>query len=217
MDHPVHVSGDQHKMQETSKNSTVTHVYLTLDASLIPVFFQLLQKGFRVKGNVGCSVRAFLCEQHGVAPEYLEKRIQTIFLDGKPVDNVDTAIVGDGATLSLSAALPGLVGAVMRRGGHYAPMRDQISYKGEITSPKMQPGKVFMKLFNLPLRELGPMFLEHGILADGESLKDILTAHADDFRKGCRSFLVNGQNLDLDLVQEIDWENRYIFLQLKKS
>ena len=121
-------------MQKISHNDPLTHVNFTLDAGLLPVFFQLLQKGFRVEGNVGCSVRAFLCEQHGVAPEYLEKRIQTIFLDGKPVDDVDTAIVEDGATLSLSAALPGLVGAVMRRGGYYAPMRDQISYKGEFTS-----------------------------------------------------------------------------------
>ena len=203
-------------MQEISKNSPITHVYLTLDVSLIPFFFQLLQKGFRVEGSVGCSVRAFLCEQHGVAPEYLEKRIQTIFLDGKPVDNVDTAIVRDGATLSLSAALPGLVGAVMRRGGYYASMRDQISYKEEVTSSKTQSGKVLMKLFNLPLRELGPMFLERGILIDGGNLKDALTAHADDFRKGCRSALVDGGNFDPDQLRELDVQTGEIFLQVKR-
>jgi hypothetical protein len=204
-------------MQKTFQNALITHVNLTLNSGLVPVFYQLLQKGFRVEGNVGCSLRAFLCEQHGVAPEYLEKRIQTIFLDGKPVDNVDMAIVEDGATLSLSAALPGLVGAVMRRDGYYAPMRDQISYKGEFTSPKIKPGKVFMKLFNLPLIELGPMFLKRGILVSGNTLHEVLAAHADDFRKGCRSVLVNGQNFDLELVQEMDWENRDIFLQVNTS
>jgi hypothetical protein len=204
-------------MKNISQNSPVTHVCLTLEAGLIPVFFQLLQSGFRIEGNVGCSVRAYLCEQHGVTPEYLEKRIQTIFLDGKPVDNVDTAIVGDGATLSLSAALPGLVGAVMRRGGYYAPMRDQISYKGELTPPEMQPGKIFMKLFNLPLRELGPMFLERGILVSGNTLNEVLAAHADDFRNGCRSALVDGQNFDLEHLRKMDWENGDIFLQVKTS
>lgn len=204
-------------MQKISHNDPLTHVHLMLNKGLLPIFYQLLQKGFRVEGNVGCSVRALLCEQHGVAPEYLEKRIQTIFLDGKPVDNVDTAIVEEGATLSLSAALPGLVGAVMRRGGYYAPMRDQISYRGEFTSPKIKPGKVYMKLFNLPLIELGPMFLKRGILVSGNTLHEVLAAHADDFRKGCRSVLVNGQTFDLDLVQEMDWENRDIFLQVNIS
>lgn len=204
-------------MRKVSHNDPLIHATFTLDEGLIPVFFRILQQGFRVEANVGCSVRAFLCEQQGVAPEYLEERIQTIFLDGKPVDNVDTAMVGDGATLSLSAALPGLVGAVMRRGGYYALMRDQISYKGEFTSPKIKSGKVFMKLFNLPLRELGPLFLERGIFADGANLKDILAAHTDDLRGGCRSFLVNGKTIDLEHVQEMDWENRNIFLQIKKS
>jgi hypothetical protein len=204
-------------MQKISYNDPLTHVNLMIDEDLLPAFFQILQRGFRVAGNVGCSVREFLCEQHGVAPEYLEKRIQTIFLDGKPVDHVDTAIVEDGATLSLSAALPGLIGAVMRRDGYYAPMRDQISYKEEITSSKIKPGKVFMKLFNLPLRELGPLFLERGILADGVYLKEVFTAHTDDLRKGCRSVLVNGKNSDLDLMQEMDWENTDIFLQVNTS
>jgi hypothetical protein len=202
-------------MQEISQKSPPQHVYLTLAATLFPAFFQLLQSGFRVEGNVGCSVKSFLCEQLGVAPEYLEKRIQTIFLDGKPVDKVDTAIVGDGATLSLSAALPGLVGAVMRRGGYYAPMRDQISYRKETKSATQQPGKVFMKLFNLPLRELGPMFLERGILVSGNTLHEVLKAHANDFRKGCRAALVDGRNFDPDQLREIDWQNKEVNLQIK--
>ncbi len=203
-------------MKEISQKSPPHHIYLTLAPTLFPAFFQLLQSGFRVEGNVGCSVRAFLCEHHGVVtPDYLEKRIQTIFLDGKPVDNVDTAIVGDGETLSLSAALPGLVGAVMRRGGYYAPMRDQISYKRETTSATQKPGKVFIKLFNLPLRELGPMFLEHGILVSGNTLHEILKSHADDFRKGLRSALVDGRNFDPDGLREMDWQNKEVFLQIK--
>jgi hypothetical protein len=198
-------------------NLPIKHICITVEDSLIPIFFNLLQSGFQIEGNVGCSVKSFLCEQLGVAQEYLEKRIQTIFFDGKPVDDVDTAIVNDGTTLSLSAALPGLVGAVMRKGGYYAPMRDEISYKGNPSSEKIKSGKVFMKLFNLPLRELGPMFLEHGILVSGSSLKDILAIHADDFRKSCRSIFVDGQKFDLEQLLKMDWANEYIFLQVKSS
>lgn len=204
-------------MKDIYQSAPIIHVCLTLDAGLIPDIFLLLQNGFRMEGIVGCSVKSFLCEQLGIAYEYLEKRIQTIFLDGKPVDNVDTAIVGDGATLSLSAALPGLVGAVMRRGGYYAPMRDQISYRGETISSPMQPGKVLMKLFNLPLIELGPIFLERGILIDGGKLKEVLIAHADDFRKGCRSALVDGRQFEPARLSEMDWGDGDIFLQVKAS
>lgn len=196
-------------------SSHIKNICLTVENRLISVFLQLLQSGFHINATVGCTVKSFLCDQMGVTHDYLEKRIQTIFLDGKPVDDVDTAIIVDGATLSLSAALPGLVGAVMRRGGYYAPMRDQISYKVAASSGTMKTGKVFLKLFNLPLRELGPIFLEHGILVDGNALNNILPAHADDFRKSCRSILVDGKNFDLEQLLKMDWANRYIFLQVK--
>ena len=174
------------------KSISPKHISLTVEASLIPAFSQLLQSGFWIKGYVGCSVKSFLCEQFGLSPEYLEKRIQTIFLDGDAVDDVERATVEDGATLSLSAAMPGLAGAVLRKGGYYAAMRDQISCKGETTSASMQSGKILVKLFNMPLQELGPIFLEHGIWVEGNKLKDVFNARADDFQRGCREVLADG-------------------------
>lgn len=193
----------------------IKHVFLTCKESLITVFFQLLQNGFRIEGNVGCSVKSFLCEQFGISYEYLEKRIQTIFLDGKPVDDVDAAIVRDGTTLSLSAALPGLAGAVLRRGGYYAPMRNTISCKGEQSPSSMQPGRVFMKLFNLPLRELGPIFLERGIFVEGSNLKEVFLIHKAVFRTECKAARVDGRNIDPDQLLEMDWKTGDIFLQVK--
>ncbi len=191
------------------------HINLTLEARLIPAFFQLLQDGFLVEGNVECSVRVFLCEQLGLDAEYLEKRIQTIFLNGRPVDDVETAIVRNGATLSLSAALPGLAGAVMRKGGYYAPMRDQISCKGEISLSAMRPGRVLIKLFNLPLYELGPVFLDRGVRIRGDKLKDVLTAHVDDLRTGCKKALIDGRQFDALQLPEADWKDGEVFLEVK--
>ncbi len=202
-------------MKTTDKSISPVNVSLTIDVSLIPAFSQLLQHGFWLKGNVECSVKSFLCEQFGIATEYLEKRIQTIFLDGQPVDDVKTAILRDGATLSLSAAMPGLAGAVMRKGGFYARMRDQISYKGEITSCSARPGRVFVKLFNMPLQELGPLFLERGIWIDGNTLANIITARPEDFRTGCKKVLVDARELEADRLLKMDCGNGDIFLQVK--
>jgi hypothetical protein len=174
-----------------------------------------LQNGFWIKGNVGCSVKSFLCEQFGLSPEYLEKRIQTIFLDGDAVDDVERATVEDGATLSLSAAMPGLAGAVLRKGGYYAAMRDQISRKGETTSASMQAGRVLVKLFNMPLQELGPIFLRHGIWVESDKFKDVLKARADDFQRGCRDVLADGRQFEFKQFLEMDWGRGEIFLQVK--
>ncbi len=202
-------------MNTVDESISPGNVSLTIDASLITAFSQLLQHGFWLKGDVECSVKSFLCEQFGIEPEYLEKRIQTIFLDGQPVDDVKTAILRDGATLSLSAAMPGLAGAVMRKGGFYARMRDQISYKGETMSCSVKPGRVFVKLFNLPLHELGPFFLEHGIWIDGNTLTNLITPHPEDFQTGCKKVLVDGRQLEADQLLKMDWGNRDIFLQVK--
>ena len=197
------------------EDSSPRHISLTVEASLIPAFSQLLQNGFWIKGNVGCSVKSFLCEQFGLSPEYLEKRIQTIFLDGDAVDDVERATVEDGATLSLSAAMPGLAGAVLRKGGYYAAMRDQISRKGETTSASMQAGRVLVKLFNMPLQELGPIFLRHGIWVESDKFKDVLKARTDDFQRGSGDVLADGRQFGIEQLLEMDWGRGDIFLQVK--
>ena len=200
---------------KTDGSASPVNVSLTVDHELIPAFSQLLQNGIWLKGDVECSVKSFLCGQFGIEPEYLENRIQTIFLDGQPVDDVNTALLRDGATLSLSAAMPGLAGAVMRKGGFYARMRDSISYKGETASCAERPGRVFVKLFNLPLQELGPLFLEHGIRIEGNVLKNLIAGRLDSFRVGCREAFVNSRRFDPDQLLEMDWGSGEIFLQVK--
>ena len=82
---------------------------LTVEADQVPGFFQFLQKGVRVEANTGCSVKRFLCDQLHMNPDYIEERVQTCFLDGKAVDDIETAMIRQGSTLTLSGAMPGLL------------------------------------------------------------------------------------------------------------
>jgi hypothetical protein len=137
----------------------------TLLTAKLPV---LLQKGFMVTMRPGLSVGKFL-RQH-LPPEYIARRISTVFLDGKPVDDIDGAILRDGSTLALSGAMPGLVGAVMRRGGYYSSFRDSITYCKQEETHRTDPeeGMIRLKLFNLVMKDLGPVFLEIGVYLETE-------------------------------------------------
>ena len=195
--------------------SSTTKLCLCLEDDLIPRFFLLLQQGFMVKVQVGSSIKSLLCQQFGLSPEYVENRIQTIFLDGKPVDNVDSATVKQGSTVALSAALPGLVGATLRRGGYYAPMRSQISHREEASPEPHHEGMIFLKLFNMLLKELGPSFLKRGIWIKGKDLSDFFKRQPDDFWARCKGAKLDGEKIDLKTLKEINWADRHVFLQVR--
>jgi hypothetical protein len=158
-------------------------------------FFPLLQQGFNIRVQVGCGIRELLCGQFGIDPDYLKQRITTIFLNSKPVDDTDISRVADGATLALSAAMPGLVGATMRRGGFYAAMRGGITHHESAESAEEKYGHIRIKLFNLLMAELGPGFLRQGIVVTTPALASFLAAQAPDFWEGWSEILLNGKQV----------------------
>ncbi|MBA7542839.1 hypothetical protein ES705_35163 [subsurface metagenome] len=172
--------------------SKTTALYFTIEPYIIETFFLFLQEGFTVKAHVGCSIRDYLCKQCGIEQEYITKRISTVFLDQKPVDNIDSAVIRNGSTLAVSGAMPGLVGAVMRVGSSYASFRSSITYKENLKDHKQEYGRIRLKLFNMVMRDLGPGFLERGIYTESGGLKDFLLKQQDDFRHGCREIILDG-------------------------
>jgi len=155
-----------------AKDGTATRIHLTADPAR---FEPLLGGGFLLSGAAGGRLEEFLQREAMIGADYLRERVQTLFLDGRPVDDPAAAVVADGAVVSLSAAMPGLAGAVLRRSGRYAAMRRPISHDaGREADATLSPVTVTLKLFNLIARELGPQFLARGIRIDGEALRDFL-------------------------------------------
>ncbi|MFH1980719.1 MAG: hypothetical protein ABIL58_02630 [Pseudomonadota bacterium] len=148
-------------------------VELTGREALLRQLRLLFSGGVGIEVVAGCTVREMLCGQLGIAPDYVEGRLQTVFLNGKPVDDIDAARAGAGDMLALSAAMPGLVGATMRRGGRYAVFRQGITYTGEADCPlDPEPICLTLKLFNLIAAELAPVLLKRGVWIDGDRLAD---------------------------------------------
>lgn len=147
---------------------------LQLPAEQLSVFFPLLQGGVTVPATVGCTLKSLLCDQFAIPADYVTGRITTIFLDNRPVDDLEHTIIHNGSRLTLSAAMPGLVGATMRRGGFYAALRQGISHLSESGTAAAERGTVRLKLFNLLLAELGPLLLARGLVVEQSELAELL-------------------------------------------
>ena len=199
-------------------NSTSNiNLSLTLEKTLIPIFYHLLSKGFVIQAQLGCTIKELLCGQLGIRDDYLEERIQTIFLDNKTVDDVNSAVIREGSILALSAAMPGVLGATLRKGGRYAPMRRQISHDKDMPSDLHKKGEVTIKLFNLIVRELGPLFLEPGIWINGEDFYDITARNDVVFMTGCKKAVKDGNEIDPEKLMEVGWKGKTVFLQIKSA
>ncbi len=189
----------------------VKNLYLEMDQDMIAgCFTALFSKGVAIRASLACNLKELLCEQVGVAPEYLDNRIQTVFLDGQPVDDVDKAIVENGATIALSAAMPGLVGAVLRKGGTLAGLRKGITYCCGTIGQATCYGSVTVKLFNMTTREVGPLLLKYGIMIQGDELLDIIGGWAEALRRGCREIRLDDRSISIEATVDIDRRERHV-------
>jgi hypothetical protein len=196
-------------------NSKNIHLNVTIDDALIPLFFPLLGKGFKINATLGCSIRDFLCRQLGLSAEYLEDRIQTVFLNGKAVDDLDAAPLNLESVLALSGAMPGLAGATLRRGGHLSKMRGEISHENESVCRPGKEGKVTLKLFNLTLKDLGPMFLKNGIWIVGKDLYRFFHQQSDHIRAVCQVIEFEGNPTEVTSLNNMNRDNTDVLLKLQ--
>lgn len=162
-------------MSDLGKNNRV----LTLMPDQLTAFFPILQKGVTVPATVGCTLKSLLCDQFAIPADYVTDRITTIFMDNHPVDDLERTIIQDGSRVTLSAAMPGLVGATMRRGGFYAALRQGISHIVESGIAAGGCGTVRVKLFNLLLAELGPLVLARGLMLGRDELDELAQSIPD--------------------------------------
>lgn len=147
------------------------------DRSLIlrlvaPIF----QQGFQFETRLGVDVRAILTSELDLEPELVDRRVATVFINGKAVDDFQTACLTAGCALTLSGAMPGLVGACLRKSGKYASLRSVISYVPEEMPQFSGRGIIKIKLFNTLIPELGPLFLSRGILISPDQYDDLIAS-----------------------------------------
>jgi hypothetical protein len=187
----------------TVENQRVGRLNLYVAGDNIHFFFFLLRQGFMIETPVGCSVKTMLANTLGMDDNYVEDRIKTIFLDAKPVDDINTARINDGSVLALSGAMPGLAGATLRRGGQLAAFRGSISCRSDGKNALSHEGHVVVKLFNLLVNDLGPTFLKQGVLIKKEQLEDFFGSRPADFWLSLKSAYLDNQKINVATWSEI--------------
>ncbi|MBN2476424.1 MAG: hypothetical protein JXB62_17555 [Pirellulales bacterium] len=192
------------------------HLSLQVSEDLLPRFCLLAGGGFTFLVQTGCTVHDLLCGQLGIPAEYLVGRVQTIFLNASVVDDSRTASVPAGATIALSAAMPGIAGIMLRKGSPYAPMRSRISHVNrDSTGQAPRRDHVVLKLFNMLQRELGPPMLRRGVQVSGRALADLFRGRTRVFHRGILSARFDEEPISPDVLLETDWTGRDVFLRMQ--
>ncbi len=181
---------------------TLEVLFDTMDSGVV-AFSSILQAGFKVKAHIGVSIRDLLFNQFDVDADYVKDRIRTAFLNGKPVDDFSTAMVENNATLALSAAMPGLVGATFRKGGYLAAFRGTITHQRTDTNVEDRMGVVTIKLFNVLAKEIGITFLKRGVIVDSNTARWFFSDPPDAFQRDCKGILADGQNIHADRLPQM--------------
>ena len=200
-------------MNPTQKGSNTPKIVVQVSGKKPFPCSELFGRGVAMPVETGVSIRQLLCGQLGVEEAYLENRVQTIFLNGRTVDDVGTTVVSDSDVLSLSAAMPGLVGATLRRGGPLAAMRESISHADSQAKKGSGKGVVTIKLFNMVARELGPGLLRQGVVVTGRNLSGMLQSAEKDVQAVER----DGATVSMAQLSDLFDSDREVFLQVEIS
>jgi hypothetical protein len=142
-------------------------ILISLPQKAVSGFASLLQHGIFIPIDKEIPLLSLLLSVPGFTKEYIETAIQTIFVDGVAADRFDVTL-HDGSVLAISAAMPGLAGAIFRRQGIHGVLRSQPPKHS--APPHETTGFVTVKMFNSIATDQVDTLLTEGILIDGQAL-----------------------------------------------
>lgn len=190
------------------------HITITLSQPALSPFMPILTSGFRIRFQTGCSIEDLLCKQLELDAAYVNQRIQTIFLNGRTVDDIGTTMLGATSTLALSAAMPGLAGAALRTGGRYSAMRNAISHADHHEISVTESALLELRLFNLVAREIGPVILQRGILISARELSHAVESHPEVFGDQDSRICIGQEQTDVTGLRSFCMKDQAILFSL---
>ena len=198
-------------MKSSKQGHTLT-TPLSISIAKIDGFTTLLQSGIKLPAASGISLGVFINSLPGFDIDYVADTIQTIFLDGNAIDDLEQPLTKHDHVLALSAAMPGLAGAIFRRNSLCAALRTRSENLG---TAKKSNNELFvlLKLFNSIAQEKGEELLRSGGIFSGKTLLSFFDQRPSLF-DAIISLNFNGKTqMPTDLFSCVSEENQY-FLKL---
>ena len=135
----------------------------------------LLQNGIILHCPPHLAIGTFLANLPEFDVDYLTDKVQTIFLDGDAIDDLNKPFSGPTHVIALSAAMPGLAGAIFRRNSICAALRKNSGKMADDLGKGKEDIEISLKLFNVIAQEKGSALLLHGGIFRGEVLREFFS------------------------------------------
>jgi len=161
---------------------TLPELTLTIHHLDLPFYTTLLQSGIEIKSSSNESMGHFLNRLPGFTIDYVSDTVQTIFLNSTAVDDLTKPLGTNSPVLAISAAMPGLAGAIFRRNSFHAALRTSTDTT-VFTKKESKPTVVTLKLFNSIALERGVELLEMGVCIRTLPLINLFTKKAALLKK----------------------------------
>lgn len=162
--------------------------------------------GIRFEAPAGTRVSDFLQQALCTDADYIENRIQTLFMDGRAVDDPESEEIHSPCTLAVSAAMPGVFGAAFRKQGTYSGLRRHCSQIRQNQENRVKQGRlvaVTVKCFNQVAADLGDELLEAGVVMDLRDFLDFWARQGSILEKDNAAVSVNTTRIHAGEVTEM--------------
>ncbi len=188
---------------------------LTVLPESLVLFTTVLQSGIEIKSHTGISMGRFLDGLPGFTAEYVGDVVQTIFLNGTAIDDLTTPLTGNNPVLALSAAMPGLAGAIFRRNSFHSALRTDTK-KTDALSRQHESSTVTLKLFNTIARDRGTELLRRGVCMKTAPLTALFTKSITILHQ-IKEIEIQGTKVDSNALLSFLLQSDKINIQIVKA
>ncbi len=202
-------------MSSKCKAGSAPAISLLVTAESLDKFTTLLQSGIFIHVQQGETIGSLLGSLPGFSEKYIRERLQTIFVDGLPADDLGQEFVNKETVLAISAAMPGVAGAIFRKGGIHAALRTGTAEQTAAAATQTRLS-VRLKLFNVIAKERGAELLANGCFIQSDSLEKFLNfrPHLSDI---IQDIIIDGNKTTMETLLKTLSTNKKIAFTINSS
>jgi len=204
------MEGQQEGTKLKPDTAKLPRIKIVVEKESLSFFTTILQSGIEMTTEANIPLGKFLCSCPGFSEQYLAETVQTIFLNGTALDDLQTPLNAPHPVVALSAAMPGLAGAILRRNSLHSALRTKTGLDKTQHSAS-GPLAVTLKLFNRIARDKGELLLTRGVVIASQPLSVFFAKRPEMVARICSTTL-NGHTVSPNELTAVISPSPYVQL-----